>query len=75
EWNNTALRSSGFNSSHPTKIFFHGFSDFPRTLWTKAFRDHYLSNRPTNVFSVDWSLLAKSLGTPLPPRCQVCAIG
>nr|ACO11632.1 Phospholipase A1 member A precursor [Caligus rogercresseyi] len=60
EWHNTALRSSGFNSSHPTKIFFHGFSDFPRTLWTKAFRDHYLSNRPTNVFSVDWSLLAKS---------------
>ncbi|XP_071747241.1 lipase member H isoform X2 [Lepeophtheirus salmonis] len=60
EWNNIQLSESRFNPNYPIKIFFHGFSDNARTIWTKSFRDKYLSVKPYNVFSIDWELLALS---------------
>jgi len=55
-----ALNKTHFNSSHPVKILFHGFSDKASTRWTRAVSNAYMRSGDYNVFSVDWESLAQS---------------
>lgn len=52
---NVQLKESPFNSTWPTKILIHGWTDSGNTSWLQNMRQNYLSVGDYNVICVDWS--------------------
>ncbi len=56
-----------FIRRHPVKMFFHGFSDTPRTGWIRAVKASYFKVGNFNMFSVDWTSMV------IPPWYSIAA--